>query len=172
MHQGHCEGNWIGPKDSENEYIQPTIMDCRNECESRAAGYFAYEPGSICACYTKEGGCKNDGTHQNFFAYEILPRENKAGSLYLPKCPPSVTFLKILVFINFHIIFFFIVIGASSTSSVYQNDVERFGSRYTHSGIVTRNHFQSDVEKSPWLKVTEFDFKCCGYLYLNLSKVF
>ena len=86
LHQGHCRGKgnkWIGPKDSENEMIQPTIMDCRNECESRAAGYFAYEPRSICACYTKEGGCKNDFTHQNFLAYEILPRENKAGNLCL-----------------------------------------------------------------------------------------
>ena len=86
LHQGHCRGKgnkWIGPKDSENEIIQPTIMDCLNECESRAAGYFAYEPGAICACYTKEGGCKNDGTHQDFFAYEILPRQNKAGNLCL-----------------------------------------------------------------------------------------
>ena len=87
MHQGHCKGNWIGPKDSENEFIQPTIMDCRNECESRAAGYFAHMPSSICACYTKEGGCTNDGTHQDFFAYEIIPRENIAGSSFLSKCP-------------------------------------------------------------------------------------
>ena len=46
-------------------------MDCRNRCEGlgKHVGYFAYVPGSTCACYTK---CENDGRYQNYIAFEIV----------------------------------------------------------------------------------------------------
>ena len=58
----------------------------------------------------------------------------------------------IYTFSEYHFLFFKVA-SAPSSSSVYQNDEERFGTKYAHSGIVTGNHFQSGVEKSPWLKV-------------------
>lgn len=103
---------------------------------------------------------------KTFLPMKYFQDKIKQVLLICPSCLRLVTsiYIKILVFIYFlYIIIFFIVFGTSSSSSVYQNDVERFGSRYAHSGIVTRNHFQSDVEKSPWLKVTEFNFKYRGY---------
>ena len=40
-------------------------MDCRNRCERLGTniGYFAYVPGSTCACYTKDGNCGYDGNY-------------------------------------------------------------------------------------------------------------
>ena len=45
-------------------------MDCRNKCERLGIhiGYFAYVPGSTCACYTK---CEYDGRYLDHFSFEI-----------------------------------------------------------------------------------------------------
>ena len=46
-HQGHCAAGMKGPAT-----IQPTVLDCRNECSNRPnIGYFAYRNGNRCCCY-------------------------------------------------------------------------------------------------------------------------
>ena len=69
LHQGHCGGgSWVGPNTNKE-----SIYGCRDECAGRIdVGYFAYKTGSICACYTKNGGCNYDGHHMDHTSYEIL----------------------------------------------------------------------------------------------------
>ena len=54
-------------------------MDCRNRCESLGTniGYFAYVPGSTCACYTKDGNCGYDGNFLDHLAFEIIKGKEK-----------------------------------------------------------------------------------------------
>ena len=54
-------------------------MDCRNRCVRLGPniGYFAYVPGSTCACYTKDGNCGDDGNFLDHLSFEIIPREGK-----------------------------------------------------------------------------------------------
>jgi len=74
LHEGHCGGSgYLYPNTNE-----ATIDDCRNECKSRDADakFFAYVPGSTCACYKTE--CNYDGQHLDHKAYEILEDDMSA----------------------------------------------------------------------------------------------
>ena len=65
---GHCGGSgYLYPNT-----VEATTEDCRNKCISRGddVKFFAYVPGSTCACYKKE--CIDDELYPNHFAYEIL----------------------------------------------------------------------------------------------------
>ena len=70
LHRGHCRNGHVCNTRNCNT-IEATLMDCRNRCErlGKHVGYFAYVPGSTCACYTK---CENDGRNQNHIAFEIM----------------------------------------------------------------------------------------------------
>ena len=46
-----------------------------------------------------------------------------------------------------------LVSGTVTSSSVYKNDIANYGPSHGISGIVTRNHFLSDLEEFPWLQV-------------------
>ena len=66
VHQGHCASGW--DKGPNNQY--PTILQCRNECDSRPGMlYFAYREGNNCACYSS---CADDGKHDDHNAYKII----------------------------------------------------------------------------------------------------
>ena len=68
LHEGHCGGSgWIP-----GNTIEATIDDCRKKCNSRGddVKFFAYVPGSTCACYKTE--CLNDDLYLDHDAYEIL----------------------------------------------------------------------------------------------------
>ena len=70
LHHGHCKTGHVCNWRSCNT-VEATIMDCRNRCESlgKHVGYFAYVPGSRCACYTQ---CENDGRHQDHSSFAIV----------------------------------------------------------------------------------------------------
>ena len=76
LHKGHCgnDGGYLPPNTN-----QESAYDCRDECLSRTKypGYFAYKAATsvtdtVCACYTRAGGCYSDGKHLDHLAYEIL----------------------------------------------------------------------------------------------------
>ena len=60
-------------------------MDCRNRCISQGddIGYFAYVNGSTCACYTKNGGCGDDGRYLDHYSFEIVRTyNNQVGKMF------------------------------------------------------------------------------------------
>ena len=84
LHVGHCAGGWL-----DFNTRLGSIIDCRNECESRPnARYFSYcnktrcrtdDTGTSftkddvnCACYLANKGCPNDSLYPDHNSYRII----------------------------------------------------------------------------------------------------